>query len=51
MNKNVNNIRNRLSLNPPQETALNILVELTDKLTLKKNPDLGAEKNEHSSPS
>jgi|BarGraIncu00222A_1022003.scaffolds.fasta_scaffold283068_1 type III restriction enzyme len=41
MNRNVNLIRNRLSLRPPQEDSLNILANLVDKLTLQKNPLLG----------
>jgi type III restriction enzyme len=41
MNRNVNLIRNRLSLPPPQEDSLNILANLVDKLTLQKNPLLG----------
>lgn len=36
MNRNVNLIRNRLSLRPPQEDSLTILANLADKLTLKK---------------
>lgn len=43
MNPVANNIRNRLSLRPPQEISLNILAELADKLTLSKNCDLHAE--------
>ena len=38
MNRNVNLIRNRLSLRPPQEESLNILANLADKLILQKNP-------------
>ncbi len=41
MNKNVNYIRNRLSLRKPQEDSLYILSELEDKLELKKNPLAG----------
>lgn len=43
MNKTANYIRNRLSLRPPQAKSLEILTELTDLLTLKKEPDLAAE--------
>ncbi len=43
MDKIANAIRNRLSLRPPQEESLNILADLADKLTLKKNADLAAE--------
>ncbi len=43
MDKIANAIRNRLSLRPPQEESLNILADLADKLTLKKNADLSAE--------
>ncbi len=53
MNRNVNLIRNRLSLRPPQEDSLNILANLADKLTLKKFISEsvilnGAERNEES---
>ncbi|MDP2279408.1 MAG: DEAD/DEAH box helicase family protein, partial [Nitrospirota bacterium] len=37
------NIKNRLSLRPPQEKSLNILAELSDMLPLKKNNDLPTE--------
>ncbi|MEK6681470.1 MAG: DEAD/DEAH box helicase family protein [Nitrospirota bacterium] len=37
MNRIAQSIRNRLSLRKPQEYSLNILAELTDKLTLKKH--------------
>lgn len=43
MNKIANSIRNRLSLRKPQEDSLNILSELVDKFTLKKNADLTEE--------
>ena len=43
MNRIATSIKNRLSLRPPQEKSLNILAELADKLTLKKNVDLTAE--------
>src|SRR5450759_3975503 len=43
MNPKANNIKNRLSLRLPQEQSLNILADLADRLTLKKNPDLAAE--------
>ena len=42
MNRIANTIKNRLSLRPPQADSLNILAELTDKLTLQKNGDLFA---------
>lgn len=37
MNRIAMSIKNRLSLCPPQANSLNILAELTDKLTLKKH--------------
>ncbi len=37
MNRNVNLIRNRLSLRSPQEESLNILSSLVEKLSLRKN--------------
>lgn len=37
MNRVAIAIKNRLSLRPPQADSLNILAELTDKLTLKKH--------------
>ena len=37
------NIKNRLSLRPPQTESLNILAELADKLTLNKAPRLDKE--------
>src|SRR3990167_7913891 len=37
MNRIAQSIKNRLSLRPPQADSLNILAELTDKLTLKKH--------------
>ncbi|MHB8336755.1 MAG: hypothetical protein ACYC6P_05350 [Ignavibacteriaceae bacterium] len=37
MNRNVNLIRNRLSLRPPQEESLTILSSLVEKLSLRKN--------------
>ena len=37
------NIKNRLSLRPPQTESLNILTELVDMLPLKKNNDLPTE--------
>ena len=40
MNKNTTYIRNRLSLRKPQEESLNILAELTDRLSLIKNANL-----------
>ena len=43
MNKIAVSIRNRLSLRRPQEVSLNILADLTDKLTLQKNADLTGE--------
>ena len=36
MNRVAIAIKNRLSLRPPQADSLNILAELTDRLTLKK---------------
>src|SRR3989338_4368942 len=42
MNRIAQSIKNRLSLRPPQADSLNILAELTDKLTLQKNSDLSA---------
>ena len=42
MNRVAIAIKNRLSLRPPQAESLNILAELTDKLTLQKNGDLAA---------
>lgn len=42
MNRIANTIKNRLSLRLPQADSLNILAELTDKLTLQKNGDLFA---------
>lgn len=51
MDKIAASIRNRLSLRPPQEESLNILAELSGKLSLKKNADLETEleivKGEH----
>lgn len=43
MNRNVNIVRNRLSLRKPQEESLNILAELAEKLALTKNPELELE--------
>lgn len=43
MNRTATNIRNRLSLRPPQEESLGILADLADKLELKKNVDLESE--------
>jgi len=43
MNRNVNEIKNRLSLRLPQVESLNILSEITDKLGLKKDTDLVAD--------
>lgn len=40
MNRTAIMIKNRLSLRPPQEESLNILAELAEKLTLKKNGEL-----------
>jgi len=37
MNRIAQSIKNRLSLRPPQADSLNILAELTDRLTLKKH--------------
>ncbi len=42
MNRIAIAIKNRLSLRPPQAESLNILAELTDKLSLQKNGDLSA---------
>jgi len=41
MNRIAQSIKNRLSLRPPQADSLNILAELTDKLTLKKHTPCG----------
>lgn len=38
MNRIAIAIKNRLSLRPPQADSLNILADLTSKLTLKKHP-------------
>lgn len=43
MNKNVNYIRNRLSLRRPQEEGLNILAQIVDQLALIKNSNLADE--------
>lgn len=43
MNRIANNIRNRLSLRPPQSESLEILSILADKLELKKNVNLQIE--------
>ena len=43
MNRIANQIKNRLSLRPPQSDSLDILSILTDKLKLKKGADLIAE--------
>lgn len=43
MNRIANNIKNRLSLRPPQAESLEILCKLGDVLSLKKNPDLEKE--------
>ena len=43
MNKNANYIRNRLSLRRPQEESLNILAQLVETFTLKKNVPLAEE--------
>lgn len=40
MNRTANTIKNRLSLRPPQADSLNILSELSEKFTLKKNAPL-----------
>lgn len=44
MDKHSAYIKNRLSLRSPQVESLNILASIADSLTLKKNPDLDAEK-------
>ena len=50
MNRIAQSIKNRLSLRPPQADSLNILAELTDRLTLKKHiPDPSQEGNTLSS--
>ncbi|MDR4509312.1 MAG: DEAD/DEAH box helicase family protein [Candidatus Brocadiaceae bacterium] len=47
MNYIANTIKNRLSLRPPQAESLNILADLTDRLTLKKpTPNPSQEGNE-----
>lgn len=38
MNSKANFIKNRLSLRPPQDESLNILVEMADVLTMRKGP-------------
>jgi type III restriction enzyme len=43
MNKNANYIRNRLSLRKPQEISLDILSQIAEALTLKKNVSLPEE--------
>ncbi|MGA3286390.1 MAG: DEAD/DEAH box helicase family protein [Bacteroidota bacterium] len=43
MNRIANQIKNRLSLRPPQSDSLDILSILADKLELKKDADLTAE--------
>ncbi len=43
MNRISTAIKNRLSLRPPQGESLNILADLVDKLTLKKDVDLAGE--------
>lgn len=43
MNRIAINIKNRLSLRPPQTDSLNILADLADKLPLKKEHDLQSE--------
>ena len=43
MNRIANQIKNRLSLRPPQSDSLDILSILADKLELKKGADLTAE--------
>lgn len=43
MNQTANIIKNRLSLRPPQEESLNILAQLADILTLRKDADLTVE--------
>jgi len=50
MNRITQSIKNRLSLRPPQADSLNILAELTDRLTLRKHtPDPSREGNTLSS--
>ena len=43
MNRTAQNIKNRLSLRPPQADSLEILEYLSDQLELKKNVDLAQE--------
>lgn len=43
MDKIANSIKNRLSLRPPQTESLNILANLSSKLTFQKNTDLKAD--------
>ncbi len=50
MNRVAIAIKNRLSLRPPQADSLNILAELTDKLTLKKHTPNPLSRGEHKSP-
>ncbi len=45
MNRTANMIKNRLSLRPPQEESLKILVELTERLALIKDANLESELN------
>ncbi|MDQ1272261.1 MAG: type restriction enzyme [Planctomycetota bacterium] len=50
MNRIAQSIKNRLNLRPPQADSLNILAELTDKLTLKKHTPNPLSRGEHKSP-
>ncbi|HHT9146110.1 MAG TPA: DEAD/DEAH box helicase [Candidatus Wunengus sp. YC61] len=50
MNRIAQSIKNRLSLRPPQADSLNILAELTDKLTLKKHTPNPLSRGEYKSP-
>src|SRR3989337_694509 len=50
MNRIAQSIKNRLSLRPPQADSLNILAELTDKLTLNKHTPNPLSRGEYKSP-
>lgn len=46
MNRIANSIKDRLTLRPPQAYSLNIVVEIMNTLTLRKNGDLLERLNE-----
>src|SRR3989339_1769093 len=50
MNRIAQSIKNRLSLRPPQADSLNILAELTDRLTLRKHTPNPLSRGEDKSP-